>query len=124
MTGGPVDLQRRGHRDDDPGHGHRQRSPPASPTDPAGNRNAASTSADNTVTWDNVPPTVTIDLRAASDTGASNTDDLTNAASLVFDVTFSETVTGLAANDFSNVGTATGCAFGAPGGSGAAYTSR
>ncbi len=61
------------------------------------------------MTWDNVAPTAVIDLRAASDSGVSNSDDITNAASLVFDVTFSETVTGLAANDFSNVGTATGC---------------
>ena len=67
--------------------------------DPAGNANAASTSADNTVTWDNVPPTVVISLQAASDTGISNADNITNAASPVFDLTFSETVVGLLAND-------------------------
>ncbi len=70
---------------------------------------------------DNVAPTATIDLRAASDSGVSNSDDLTNAASPIFDVTFSETVAGLAAGDFSNVGTATGCVFGAPAGAAAAY---
>ena len=90
-------------------------------TDLAGNNNAASTSADNTVSWDATPPTVVIDLRAASDSGASNSDDITNAASLVFDLTFSETVVGLAAGDLSNVGTATGCVIGAPAGSLAAY---
>ncbi len=63
--------------------------------DAAGNGNAASTSTDNAVTWDNVAPVATIALQAASDTGASNSDNLTNAATLVFDVTFSESVTGL-----------------------------
>ena len=43
-----------------------------------------------TFTYDTTPPTVTIDLQAASDSGASSIDDLTNAASLVFDVTFNE----------------------------------
>ena len=87
-------------------------------TDLAGNANAASTSTDNTVTFDNVAPTVTISLQAASDTGISNSDNITNAASPVFNLTFSETVVGLLANDLSNVGTATGCVFGAPAGSG------
>ena len=90
--------------------------------DLAGNANAASTSADNTVTFDNVPPTVVIGLQAASDTGISNADNITNAASPVFDLAFSETVVGLLANDLSNVGTATGCTFGVPAGSGAAWT--
>ena len=92
-------------------------------TDSAGNANAASTSTDNTVNWDNVVPTITVfDLQSASDSGVSNTDNITNAPNLVFDVAFSESVTGLAANDFSNIGTATGCAFGAPVGSGTTYT--
>ena len=95
--------------------------PAARAVDLAGNANLASTSADHTVTWDDVAPTVTIDLRAASDTGVSNGDDITRAASLVFDVSSSETVAGLAANDFSNVGTATGCVVGAPAGSGSAH---
>ena len=91
-------------------------------TDPAGNPNAASTSADNTVTRDVTAPVATIDLQAGSDTGVSNSDDITNAASLIFNVTFSESVAGLAANDFSNVGTAIGCTVVAPVGAGAAYT--
>ena len=68
--------------------------------DTAGNPNAASTSVDNTVTWDNVAPTATIHLQAGSDSGSSNADDITNAATLMFDVTFSEPVAGLAAGDF------------------------
>jgi hypothetical protein len=91
-------------------------------TDTAGNANSASTSVDNTVSWDTVAPTATIDLQAGSDSGSSNSDDTTNAASLTFDVTFSETISGLAAPDFTNVGTATGCVVGAPAGSGASYT--
>ena len=67
-------------------------------------------------------PTATIDLEAGSDSGTSNTDNITNAASLVFDVTFNEAVTGVTAADLSNVGTSTGCVIGAPAGSGAAYT--
>ncbi len=88
-------------------------------TDAAGNGNTASTSTDNTVTWngaDVTPPTVTFDLQAGSDAGDSNTDNLTNAATLVFDAIFSEAITGFAAGDLSNTGTATGCSFavGAP----------
>ncbi len=92
--------------------------------DAAGNPNDPSTSTDNTVTRDVTPPVATIALQAGSDTGVSNSDLITNAAFLIFDVTFTESVTGLAANDFSNVGTATGCAFVAPVGSGAVYTVR
>ena len=63
-----------------------------------------------TFTYDTTPPTVTIDLQAASDSGASDSDDLTNAASLVFDVNFSERVSGVAATDFSVTGSAgAGC---------------
>ena len=64
---------------------------------------------------------MTINLRAASDTGSSNSDDLTNAASLVFDVVFSESVTGLATNDFSNAGAAPSCSVASVTGSGATY---
>ena len=67
-------------------------------------------------------PVATIDLQAASDSGTSNTDNITNAASLVFDVTFDETVTGFTASDLTTLGSATGCTIGAPAGSGAAYT--
>jgi hypothetical protein len=89
-------------------------------TDAAGNSNVASTSTDNTVTWDSVAPSVTIDLNAASDSGVSNTDNLTNAANLVFTLTFSESVTGVTAADLTTTGsTATGCVIGNPTGSGA-----
>ena len=73
-------------------------------TDAAGNTSDASTGLD--VTIDTLDPTVSIDLQAASDSGISSTDDATNAATLVFDVTFSEDVSGVAAADFSLAGTA------------------
>ena len=89
-------------------------------TDGGGNTNAQSDGP--AVTVDRTVPTVTlIDLQAASDSGSSNTDNVTNATTLVFDLTFSEAVTGLAAGDFSEPGTATGCVF-APSGSGTTYT--
>ena len=75
-------------------------------TDAATNTGA---SENVTVTKDTTAPTVTIDLQAGSDTGVSDTDNITKAATLVFDVEFSENVFGLTAGDFSNVGTATGC---------------
>ena len=68
-------------------------------------------------------PTVsTFALQAGSDSGRLNNDRLTNAASLVYDLTFSESVTGLAAADFTVSGTATGCVVGTPSGSGTTYT--
>ena len=73
-------------------------------------------------TYDTTAPTATITLQAASDSGTSNSDNITNANTLIFNVNFSEPVTGLAAGDFSNQGTATGCTFAAPSGSGVAYT--
>ena len=76
-------------------------------TDTAGNANAATSGP--TVTVDRTGPTVTIDLQAASDSGISTTDDVTNAATLVFDVTFNEDVSGVTAADFSFAGSATGC---------------
>ena len=77
-------------------------------TDTAGNANAVTSGP--TVTVDRTGPSVVIDLQAASDSGISSTDDATNAATLVFDVTFSEDVSGVAAADFSLAGTAaSGC---------------
>ena len=64
-------------------------------------------------------PSPAIDLQAASDSGPSNSDNVTNAATLVFDVTFDVPVTGFLANDLSNLGTATGCVIGAPAGAAA-----
>jgi hypothetical protein len=60
---------------------------------------------------DTTPPTVTFDLQSASDSGTSNTDNLTNVASPVFDAIFSEAVTGFALGDLSNAGTATSYRF-------------
>ncbi len=67
------------------------------------------------------PLTPTLDLEAGSDTGVSATDNVTQAASLTFDVTFPRAVTGLTAADFVITGSAIGCGIGVPTGSGAAY---
>ena len=77
----------------------------------SGTPNNVATSKDNTVTFEITRPTVTFDLRAGSDFGASNSDNLTNATSPVFDAVFIETVTGFASTDLSNIGSATGCVF-------------
>ncbi len=61
--------------------------------------NSASTSTDNSVTYDNVAPTVTIDQAAGQ-------ADPTNASPINFTVTFSETVTGFATGDVTLAGTA------------------
>jgi len=53
---------------------------------------------------------------------APTTSSPTNASTISYGLTFSESVTGLAAGDFSRTGTATGCTVGAPSGSGASYT--
>ncbi len=66
-------------------------------------------------------PAATLRLQGGSDSGLSTTDRLTNATTLVFDVDFNRAVTGLTAGDLSVSGTATGCAIGAPAGSGTAY---
>ncbi len=82
---------------------------PSAVTDLAGNLNAQTDGP--LVTVDRISPTVTFDLRGGSDTGISNTDNFTNAASLLFDATFNEAVGGFTAGDLSNAGTATGCSF-------------
>ena len=92
----------------------------ATATDAVGN--VQGSSAVSTFTYDTTAPVASITLQAASDTGSSNSDNVTKAANLVFNVAFTESVTGLATNGFSNVGTATGCAFGALSGSGTSYT--
>ncbi|HNC07298.1 MAG TPA: Ig-like domain-containing protein, partial [Anaerolineales bacterium] len=77
-----------------------------------GTANTPSTSVDNIVTYNATAPTATIDLQDTSDSGISITDNITNAASPVFDVTFSEDLLSAPLNgDFSNAGTATGCTF-------------
>jgi hypothetical protein len=78
-------------------------------TDAAGN--AASTVTRANVAFDTTAPTVTFDIQSGSDSGVSATDDLTNAADLVFDAIFSEAVTDFGEADLANLGAATGCAF-------------
>ncbi len=80
-------------------------------TDIAGNAGPAAVVTAATVTIDRVP-TATLTAPASP----------TNAATLSYTVTFSESVTGLAASDFTVTGTATGCVVGAPAGSGGSYT--
>ncbi len=83
--------------------------------DAAGNQNAASTSTDNTVTWDVTGPTVTINQ-------AGGQVDPTNTSPISFTVTFSEAVTGFTAADVTTGGTAGGTKTPAVSGSGATYT--
>lgn len=65
-----------------------------------------------TVTIDRSGPTASVTAPASP----------TSAAGLSFGVSFSTSVTGLAAADFATSGTATGCSIGAPSGSGSSYT--
>lgn len=63
--------------------------------------NVASTSTDNTVTFDNLKPSVTINQAAAQ-------VDPTSMSPITFDVVFTEPVTGFATSDVTITGTATG----------------
>ena len=66
---------------------------------------------------------VTIEALGPSITKFAPRNIITNSASLIYDLTFSETVTGLASSDFSTSGTGSStCAIGAPGGIGTTYT--
>jgi hypothetical protein len=67
--------------------------------DAAGNGNAASTSSDNSVTYDTTKPSVTINQ-------AGTQSDPTSASPINFTVVFSESVTGFAAADVSLSGSA------------------
>src|ERR671920_36512 len=60
--------------------------------DAAGNTNTASTSTDNSVTYDATAPTVTVNQAAGQ-------ADPTNASSINFTVVFSEPVTGFTSAD-------------------------
>ena len=87
-------------------------------TDGAGNPNEASTSTDNTVTFalDVMAPTVTVEQGAGQ-------GDPTAASPIVFDVLFSEPVTGFTDVDVAFTGsTAGGTLVGAVSGSGTTYT--
>ncbi len=88
--------------------------PADSATDAAGNGNLASTSTDNTVTFDGTQPTVTINQAGAQ-------VDPTNGSSVSFTVVFSESVTGFDDTDVTRGGTATGGTIGVTG-SGTTYT--
>jgi hypothetical protein len=81
--------------------------------DLAGNSNTVSTSADNTVTYDTVPPTVTVNQK-------SGQADPANALPILWTVTFSEPVTGFTAADLTRGGTTSGGTI-AVTGSGASY---
>jgi len=65
--------------------------------DTAGNSNAASTSSDNTVLFDNIPPSITIEQAAAQ-------TDPTSTLPITFSVVFSEPVSGFANGDVSLTG--------------------
>ena len=69
--------------------------------DAAGNPNNASTSTDNSVTFDNTSPTVTINQ-------AGGQADPTNAGPILYTAVFSEPITGFASNDVNITGTASG----------------
>lgn len=84
-------------------------------TSQAGTGNAASTSTDNTVDWLPPAPVVAVEQNATQTDPAS-------AGPIVFDVQFSEDVTGLEASDFATIGsTAGGTLTVTVSGSGASY---
>ncbi len=76
--------------------------------------NLASTTSDNTVVWDNVAPTVTIDQAVAQ-------VDPTSVSPINFTVVFSEAVTGFATGDVSITGTAGGTKTATVSGAGTTY---
>ena len=89
--------------------------PSDSAVDAADNGNEASTSSDNSVTYDVTDPTVTIDQ------GATQIDP-TRFSPIIFDVVFSEPVTGFEPSDISFTGsTAPGTLSAAIGGTGPTY---
>ncbi len=87
------------------------------------NVQAGSDTNDAILTIDSAAPTITlVDLQTASDLGSSNSDNITNAATLNHSITFSESVIGFTNADLTNAGTALGCTIGAVSGSGSSYT--
>ena len=92
------------------------RIPAGAALDALGNGSQSSTSSDNSVMFDSVPPTVTINQ-------ASGQADPTGAAPILFTVTLNEAVTGFTANDLSFAGsTAAGTLTANISGTGANYT--
>src|SRR5205823_2891681 len=73
--------------------------PAGGATDAAGKGNTASTSTDNTVTFDPTPPTVTINQAAGQ-------ADPTSTAPITFTAVFSEPVSGFTGSDVVMGGTA------------------
>lgn len=88
--------------------------PPGVAANGAGNTNLASTSTDNVVAYDASAPSVTVDEAAAQ-------ADPTDAGRIVFDVVFSEPVSGFATGDVALSGTA-GATVGTVRGTGSTYT--
>jgi hypothetical protein len=82
--------------------------------DAASNNSLASTSTDNTVTYDDVAPSVTIEQAAGQ-------GDPTNGSTINFTVTFSEVVTGFISSDVQAVSTGAGTIVATVSGSGAVY---
>ncbi len=80
-------------------------------SDGAGNPGPATPATAATVTRDATPPTVALTAPATP----------TSSATLSYGLEFGESITGLAASDFTRTGTASGCAVLAPSGSGAAW---
>ncbi|MCE1253619.1 MAG: Ig-like domain-containing protein, partial [Anaerolineae bacterium] len=90
--------------------------PAGAAKDASNNLSEVSTSTDNSVVYDTVAPTVTINQAAAQ-------PNPTNTAPIVFDVLFDEAVTGFSAGDISFTGsTATGTLAAAISGTGPDYT--
>jgi len=81
--------------------------------DLAGNNNTASTSTDNSISYDTTPPSVTVNQKLGQ-------ADPTNVLPMLWTVTFSEPVTGFDATDLTRGGTATGGTVSVTG-SGASY---
>src|SRR5207248_1916900 len=75
--------------------------PAAAANDLAGNASLASTSTDNSVLFDNVPPTVTINQAAGQ-------LDPTRVGPVLFTVVFNESVTGFTGSDISFAGSTVG----------------
>ena len=89
--------------------------------DAAGNPSEASTSTDNSVTWTEPDPGDTTAPEVTIDQGATQADP-TSVSPVVFDVEFSEPVTGFAAGDVDLGGTAGGTLVAGVTGSGTTYT--
>jgi Ca2+-binding RTX toxin-like protein len=89
--------------------------PAGAAQDPAGNPSLASTSTDNTVTFDGVAPSVTINQAAGQ-------QDPTSSSPIRFTVLFSEPVSGFTGSDVSFAGSTVGGTLAAAvSGSGASY---